>query len=86
MPNINELNIPDPKKDELIRQRQARIAAIAAMPDDDPVEADWLCKMLSHMYQFGVLLLSITKLQMNLSNVGKIPISMPAGITLSFAC
>lgn len=42
MPNINELNIPDPKKDELIRQRQARIAAIAAMPDDDPVEADKL--------------------------------------------
>ena len=40
MPNINELNIPDPKKDELIRQRQARIAAIAARPDDDPVEAD----------------------------------------------
>ena len=40
MTDINELNIPDPKKDELIRQRQARIAAIAAMPDDDPVEAD----------------------------------------------
>ncbi len=42
MTDINELNIPDPKKDELIRQRQARIAAIAAMPDDDPVEADKL--------------------------------------------
>ena len=40
MTDINELNIPDPKKDELIRQRQARIAAIAATPDDDPVEAD----------------------------------------------
>ena len=40
MTDINELNIPDPKKEELIRQRQARIDAIAAMPDDDPVEAD----------------------------------------------
>ena len=40
MPNINELNIPDPKKDELNRRRQSRIAEIEAMPDDDPVEAD----------------------------------------------
>ena len=42
MTDINELNIPDPKKEELIRQRQARIDAIATMPDDDPVKADKL--------------------------------------------
>ena len=42
MTDINELNIPDPKKEELIRQRQARIDAIAAMPDDDSVKADKL--------------------------------------------
>lgn len=42
MPNINELNIPDPKKDELNRRRQSRIAEIEATPDDDPVEADKL--------------------------------------------
>ena len=42
MTNINELNVPDQKKAELIRQRQSRIAEIEAMPDDDPVEADKL--------------------------------------------
>jgi len=42
MTDINELNIPDPKKDELNRRRQSRIAEIEAMPDDDPVEADKL--------------------------------------------
>lgn len=42
MPDITELNLPDPKKAELIRQRQLRIAEIEAMPDDDPAEADKL--------------------------------------------
>ena len=42
MPDITELNLPDPKKAELIRQRQLRLAEIEAMPDDDPAEADKL--------------------------------------------
>ena len=42
MPDITELNLPDPKKAELIRQRQLRLAKIEAMPDDDPAEADKL--------------------------------------------
>ena len=42
MPDITELNLPDPKKAELIRQRQLRLAEIEAMPDDDLAEADKL--------------------------------------------